>query len=159
MPTLRPMTGIYLLHGNKILMLHRKGSRVVDGLWVSSAGGHMEPHELTDPTAGVLREMHEELGLAPDVLEGFAMRYVSLRFTGGEVRENYYFFAHLPQELPLSSTEGTLRWVPLDQVMALEMPFSARHVLEHYLRIGRFDHNLYAGVSDGDTVHFTTMKG
>ena len=159
MPTLRPMTGIYLLHGEKILMLHRKGSRVVDGLWVSSAGGHMEPHELNDPTACVLREMHEELALTPDVLEDFSLRYVSLRFTGGEVRENYYFFARLPQELPLTSAEGELRWVLLDEVMALEMPFSARYMLAHYLHTGRFTSQLYAGVSDGDTVHFIDMKG
>ncbi len=31
MLTLRPMTAVYLLHGDKMLLLHREGSRVAEG--------------------------------------------------------------------------------------------------------------------------------
>ena len=156
-PTLRPMTGIYLMHDNEMLLLHRHGSRIVDGLWVASAGGHMKPQEIDSPAKGVLREMREELGLSPDALEGLTMRYISLRSVGGEVRENYYFFAHLREKLPLTSNEGELRWVPMENVLALEMPFSAKHMLAHYLHTGRHDRRLYAAVAEGDAVRFIDM--
>lgn len=155
--TLRPMTGIYLLRDGKILMLHRHGSRVVDGLWVASAGGHFEQEEMKDPAACALRELKEELGIAPEQLRGLAMRYVTLRRVGEEIRENYYFFAQLAEDVPLTSNEGELRWVPLDEVMALEMPFSARLMMEHYLATGRHTTALYAGVTDDRMMHFTLL--
>ena len=156
--TLRPMTGIYLLHDHHILMLHRHGSKVVDGLWVASAGGHFEREEMKDPAACALRELREELGLSPEQLRGLAMRYVTLRRVGEEIRENYYFFAELAEKVPLASNEGELRWVPLDEVMALEMPFSARLMMEHYLSTGRYTTALYAGVTDDRCMHFAEMK-
>ena len=61
MDKLRNMTAIYLLQGDKILLLYREGSKVVNHLWTGSAGGHFEPYELNDPTACVLRELKEEL--------------------------------------------------------------------------------------------------
>lgn len=155
--TLRPMTGIYLLQGDRILMLHRHGSKVVDGLWVASAGGHFEECEMKDPAACVLRELREELGLAPEQLSSLAMRYVTLRRVGEEIRQNYYFFADLKEDVPLTSNEGELRWVPLDQVMALEMPFSAKLMMEHYLTTGRYTKEVYAGVTDDSMMHFTIL--
>lgn len=158
MYTLRPMTGIYLLRDDRILMLHRRGSRVVDGLWVASAGGHFEESEMKHPAACVLRELREELGLTPEQLGGLAMRYVTLRRVGEEIRQNYYFFAELKEDVPLASNEGELRWVPLDAVMALEMPFSAKLMMEHYLSTGRHTDALYAGVTDDRMMHFAEMK-
>ena len=156
--TLRPMTGIYLLHNGCMLMLHRHGSKVVDGLWVASAGGHFEQEEMKTPAACALRELREELGIAPEQLNGLAMRYVTLRRVGQEIRENYYFFAELKDDMPLTSNEGDLRWVPLEEVIALEMPFSAKLMMEHYLSTGRHTTALYAGVTDDRMMHFAEMK-
>lgn len=61
---LRNMTSLYILKDDKVLLLYRQGSRVVNDKWVGSAGGHFEPEELNDARACVLREMKEELGLA-----------------------------------------------------------------------------------------------
>lgn len=156
--SLRPMTGIYLLRGKEILMLHRRGSRVVDGLWIASAGGHFEQEEMKDPAACVLRELREELGLEPENLRGLAMRYVTLRRVGQEIRQNYYFFAELAKDATLASNEGELQWVPLDRVLELEMPFSAKFMMEHYVHTGRFTGALYAGVTDDHMMHFAEMK-
>ena len=158
MLALRPMTGVYLLRDGCMLMLHRHGSKVVDGLWVASAGGHFEHHEMKEPAACALREVREELGILPEQLGGLAMRYVTLRRVGQEIRENYYFFAELKEDLPLTSNEGEVRWVPLDEVMALEMPFSARLMMEHYLSVGRYTEALYAGIADDRMMHFAEMK-
>lgn len=89
---LRNMTAVYLAKKDKVLMLYREGGRVADHVWTGSAGGHFEKEELNDAKACVLREMEEELGLGSDDIEGLTLRYVTLRYTKGEIRQNYYFF-------------------------------------------------------------------
>ena len=37
---LRNMTSIYITREDKMLLLFRQGSRVVNNVWVGSAGGH-----------------------------------------------------------------------------------------------------------------------
>lgn len=157
---LRNMAGIYLTCGNKILLLYRQGSRVVNNLWVASAGGHFEAFELDDARACVLRELREELGLMPDALTNLRLRYATLRRMKDEIRVNYYFFAELEggTEMALESGEGRLEWFPMDQIGGLEMPFTARFVLEHYLATGRRTAALYGGVADGEKVVFVEME-
>ena len=120
---LRNMTAIYLFRGEKVLLLFRKGGKVVDRVWTGSAGGHFEENELNDPTACVLREMKEELGLGSEQIADLTMRYVTLRDTGGEIRQNYYFFATLADEVgeDLHSNEGELAWFSLEELDGLEM--------------------------------------
>jgi len=156
---LRNMTAIYLTSGDKILLLYRQGSRVVNDVWTGSAGGHFEPHELGDAKACVMRELYEELHLTEDMLDGLEFRYVTLRCTGGEIRQNYYFFAQLKdaERLHLTSDEGQLRWFDIAEVPSLPMPFTAYHVLMHWLSTGRYDNNLYGGVTTQTGVEFTCM--
>ena len=90
---LRNMTAIYLLKGDKVLLLFRQGGRVVNDVWTGSAGGHFEEFELNDAKACVLRELKEELNLCENDIENLSLRYVTLRRTKGEIRQNYYFFA------------------------------------------------------------------
>ncbi|MDE6435853.1 MAG: NUDIX domain-containing protein, partial [Lachnospiraceae bacterium] len=81
---LRNMTSIYIASANKMLLLFRQGSRVVNDVWVGSAGGHFEEFELNDARACVLREMEEELGLKEHDVKNLSLRYVTLRRTKGE---------------------------------------------------------------------------
>ena len=39
---LRNMTSIYLFRGQEVLLLFRQGSRVVNDVWLGTAGGHFE---------------------------------------------------------------------------------------------------------------------
>ena len=57
---LRNMTSVYLICEDKMLLLYRQGSRVVNDMWIGSAGGHFEENELNDAGACVLRELEEE---------------------------------------------------------------------------------------------------
>ena len=156
----RNMTGLYLTCGDQILLLYRQGSRVVNNLWVASAGGHFEASELNDSRACVLRELREELGLTEDALTDLRLRYVTLRRMKGEVRVNYYYFAELKggSEMQLKSDEGTLKWFPMDEIGGLPMPFTAGFVLKHYLETGRRTATLYGGVADGEKVVFVEME-
>ena len=155
---LRNMTSLYLVDDSGILCLYRIGSRVANQKYVGSAGGHFEPCELNDARACVLREMQEELGLTESDVEGLRLRYITHRLTSGEIRQNYYFFARLKEERPLTSTEGTLRRVPYGQIPALEMPVSAKHMILHYVREGRFTDKLYAGITEERGTHFVEMR-
>ena len=76
---LRNMTSLYIFKGDKVLLLYRQGSRVVNDMWIGSAGGHFEPEELNDAKACVLRELNEELELAEKDLVHLELRYVTLR--------------------------------------------------------------------------------
>ena len=156
---LRPMTAVYILQGEKILLLYRVGSRVVAPSFCG-VGGHFEQDELCDARACVLREMHEEIGLGEDDLIDMRMRYVTLRLKNGEIRENYYFFAQLKPgvEITESCGEGRLEWADVRSVLDRKMPHTAWYMLEHYLREGRYTDLLYGGVTTQQGVAFTPMQ-
>lgn len=158
-PKLRNMTSLYLLCGDKVLLLYRKGSKVVNNVWIASAGGHFEEKELNDAEACVLRELQEELSITKDMIRNLELRYVTLRRTKGEIRQNYYFFANLENgvERKLSSNEGVVKWFSLDEVNDLEMPFTAQYVMEHFIKLGRYTHVMYGGIADGTKVIFTEL--
>ena len=155
---LRNMTSVYLTGEKGILCLYRIGSRVASNRWIGSAGGHFEPEELNDPRACVLREMQEELGLTESDVEGLTLRYITHRLMEGEIRQNYYFFARRKEDRELSSTEGNLRWMSFDEIPDLYMPVSAKHMILHYLKEGRFTDHLYCGVTEETGTRFVIMR-
>ena len=158
-PTLRNMTAIYLLQNDKILLLYREGSKVSNNKWIGAARGHFKEHEISDAMACVLREMQEEISVTKDMVENLKMRYITIRRSKGEIRKNYYFFADLRSDIDieLKSNEGTLQWFELEQLYDLDMPFSAKYMIMHYIENGRFNDNLYVGVADGEKVVFTEL--
>lgn len=158
MTKLRNMTSVYLTGDKGILCLYRIGSRVASNRWIGSAGGHFEPDELNDPRKCVLREMQEELGLTESDVEGLTLRYITHRLVEGEIRQNYYFFARLKEERELSSTEGNLRWMSFDEIPDLYMPVSAKHMILHYLKEGRFTDHIYCGVTEETGTSFVVMR-
>ena len=153
---LRNMASIYLMRGENFLLLNRSAG-VAGGTWIAAAGGHFEPDELCDARACALRELEEELGLTAKDLKSLTLRYVTLRRAKEKLRQNYYFFAELIGKDPQSSTEGTLRWFSPAELDKLDMPFTAKFVLEHFLAIGRESGKVYGGIADGRAVSFTEM--
>ena len=157
---LRNMTAIYLLKDEKVLLLYRKGGKLVNEVWTGSAGGHFEKNELNDAKACVLREMKEELGLNAENIENLSLRYITLRNTNGEIRKNYYFFATLTKETDkeLISNEGECKWFSLNEISSLEMPFSAKYVMDHFVKEGRFTNKLYVGVANVNNVNLYALS-
>lgn len=154
---LRNMTSVYLVKDSKILCLYRVGSRVANNLYVGSAGGHFEKEELNDAKACVLREMQEELELCQDDVDSLTLRYITHRLKNGEIRQNYYFFARLKENRDLTSSEGYLKWVDFADVPDLPMPVSAKQIILHYLREGRFNDTLYGGITQEQGTVFVPM--
>lgn len=158
MGKLRPMTALYIVDGDRILLLYRIGSKIADHSYIGCAGGHFEAAEYNDARACVLRELYEETGLSEESLENLSLRYMTIRYKNRELRENYYFFAearNLP-EVPLS-TEGKLSWFSLDEIDELPMPVSAKQVLLHYRSIGRYDDLLRGGMVCEHTTDFVPL--
>ncbi len=155
---LRNMTSVYFTDARGILCLYRIGSRVADHKFVGAAGGHFEKGELNDARACVLRELREELGLREEDISDLCLRYITHRLKDGEIRQNYYFFANLRGNRPLKSTEGTLQWFSYDEMRGISMPVSARHMMDHYLCVGRFDDALYAGITCADGTTFYKLE-
>ncbi len=156
--TLRNMTSVYFTNDSGIWCLFRIGSRVADRLYVGAAGGHFEEYELNSPTQCVLREMKEELGLSSDDISDLRLRYITSRLKNNEIRQNYYFFARLNTEKPLSSNEGNLLHFSYEQMKTLPMPVSARNMMDHYLKEGRYTDYLYAGITEKEGTRFAVME-
>lgn len=160
MGKLRNMATVYLTCNDKVLLLYRKGSKVIDISWTGSAGGHFEEYEFNDARACVLRELKEELSVDEKMIENLKLKYVTLRRTKGEIRQNYYFFAELKdgEKLQLSSVEGDVKWFPLnDELNNLKMPFTAQYIVEHYLNIGKHTNNIYGGIANEKGVVFSDL--
>jgi len=153
---LRNMASIYLRKDGRLLLLYRQGNSIVKNLWIGSAGGHFEAEEINNAKTCVLRELFEELSITEDSLDNLSLRYSTLRYTDGEIRQNYYYFANLiyPTDSRPQSNEGTTKWFSPDALVDLPMPFTARHVVDHYLSIGQYDDSLYAGIADNNSVTF-----
>ncbi len=156
---LRNMTSIYITSEDNMLLLFRQGSRVANNVWVGSAGGHFENFELNDAKACVLRELKEELNLDNNDIKNLSLQYITLRRTKGEIRQNYYFFAELNdnKDKHIVSNEGISRWFPYSELYSLEMPYTAKYVIEHYLKIGHRTDEIYVGVADGEAISFTKL--
>lgn len=157
-PSLRNMTSLFFLRENGLLCLYRIGSRVANRKFVGACGGHFEESELSSPKSCALREMEEELGLKPEDIEGLALRYVTLRLYNGEIRQNYYFFARLKGERELHSTEGELHFFTWEELADIDMPLSARQMMDHYLSVGRFDEHCYAGITEPGGARFVRLE-
>ena len=157
-PTLRNMTSLFFVGEEGLLCLYRVGSKVANHKYVGAAGGHFEESELCSPEACVLREAKEELGLERDEILDLNLRYMTVRYVGGEIRQNYYFFARLAGERQLCSTEGQLNFFTWEQLKKVEMPLSARQMMDHYLEVGRFDDHRYAGVTEPGGARFVELQ-
>lgn len=157
-PKLRNMTSLYLVREREVLCLYRIGSRVANNKYVGTCGGHFEEGELNDPRKCILREAWEELGLTEGDLHDLSLRYITHRLAKGEIRQNYYFFARLKEEKELVSNEGTLKWVPIEEIPGLSMPVSAKHMILHFLETGRFTDSIYAGITEESGTRFVELK-
>lgn len=156
---LKNMTTIYIMFKNKMLLLYRVGSRVVQPSWCG-IGGHFEKGELNNPKACVLRELFEETGITVNDIGTIDLKYVTLRMKNNEIRQNYYYFTELRNtEIHINECdEGTLEWVNMDEVLDREMPFTAKECLKHYLSIGKDNNKLYAGIASENEVDFIELK-
>ena len=111
-----------------------------------------------------VEEAYRRQGIAKELVKAcqifdIEIRYIALRSVKGEIRQNYYFFAKVDDEAKISmnSNEGKLQWFDLSEVNSLEMPYTAKYVLQYYCAVGIYNSQVYCGVADGNQVVFTEL--
>jgi 8-oxo-dGTP diphosphatase len=57
-------------------------------------------------------------------------------------------------EEELGLTEKDIKGFSIEEVRKLEMPYTAKYVMEHYLEKGRYTAEMYVGVANGEKVEF-----
>lgn len=130
---LRQMATAVLRYGEKALLIEKPGGWQHDGPFMAPVGGHLEPDELRDPRAAVLREIREETGLAEHDLEDLTFRYVLQRLKGDELRIQYVYTARCRTDKVTSSDEGQLVWVDCREVPNRLVSAVLRSMWRHYL--------------------------
>lgn len=109
----------YLDNGSELLLLHRnkKENDIHEGKWVS-VGGKFEAGETPEECA--IREIQEETGLTAKKLDllGF-LTFPDFKHDGEDWYSFVYRVTEFEGDLLEDCDEGTLEWVPYDQVMAM----------------------------------------
>lgn len=156
---LRSMTSIYIINNDEILLLYRKGSRVLNDLWIGSAGGHFNNNELDKPFECIVRELNEELKIELKDIKKLNLRYITLRKVNNEVRQNYYYFVELNEiiDRDIESNEGDLKWFNIDELPFDERPITYREVLKHFIIHRNISDNIYCGSVSHNKINFLKM--
>ena len=109
-----PRTLCFITHGEDLLLLRGAPDKRIWPNQYNGIGGHIEPDE--DVLTAALREIHEETGLEVHELRLRGVINVSV----GEAEAGIFLFVFTAQATSrcfTPSPEGTLEWVPLEQVM------------------------------------------
>lgn len=126
------MATAYLFHKDSVLLMERASQRsFIPGVW-SGIGGHVEPTEYGDLRSACLREIEEETGLQSQDVQELVLRYVILRQKRNELRQQFIYFGTTTKTELSTTDEGTLHWIPSNQVFDYGMTDSNRLMLRHY---------------------------
>ena len=113
-----PRTLCLITHGDDLLLMRRSTAKPVWPLRRNGVGGHVERDE--DVLTAALREIHEETGLEVRALQ---LRGV-VNIDAGDPRSGillFIFSAEAASREFTSSREGTLQWVPREDVLDLPL--------------------------------------
>lgn len=168
MMNLRNMTGIYIFHEDKVLLIKKIQSKIFSSpdtvLWCP-IGGHLENEELNTPERCVIRELFEETSLKEADIGNLTLKYITLRKKDNEIRQQYIYFAHLinSDAVLRECDEGELHWIQIDSIFDLEMSVSNTQCMQHYFHTGRNDDFIYTATAKVDEnnalqVVFTPLK-
>lgn len=114
---------------------------------------------MNDPRACALRELREETGPYGGKPGGAASAvYHAAHEKRGDPAELLFFCrAEAGAAVRGTCDEGRLEWVPYDSVLKREMPFTAKTVLRHYLRVGCRTRCIYGSVTEAEDSAFTEL--
>ncbi|MCL6444158.1 MAG: NUDIX domain-containing protein [Alicyclobacillus sp.] len=130
------MTCVFLENGRDMLLIKRADSMsVAPGFW-AGVGGHLEPEEVNDPAKCALREVEEETGITADQIRDLRLQAILQRQRADEIRIQYVYLGITETRDVGTTAEGTLCWVPRDEVLDRPMSAANRFFLERYFSHG-----------------------
>jgi len=142
---LRNMTCIYIENDDKILMMYKTKSRFWNAPKWTGIGGHFEENELNEPDKCILRELFEETGITEKDITPVRLKYITIRKTDTEIRQQYIYFAELINKSKCISDcdEGKMEWVEIEKIFSLHMSFTNLKALQHYFNSGNKNDDIY----------------
>ncbi|MFD1674365.1 NUDIX hydrolase [Alicyclobacillus fodiniaquatilis] len=118
----RQMTLSYIQSGSRLLLMERN-HQPLKGYWLPP-GGHVEKNE--DAYVAAIHEVKEESGLTIKSMRCKAM--ITLATSTNENALLYAFWSDDFEGTPVSSAEGTLRWIEIDDIPTLRIPNSDAYI-------------------------------
>jgi 8-oxo-dGTP diphosphatase len=125
-----PRTLCFITHGDDVLLLRGSPSKPIWPVQCNGVGGHVEPDE--DLFSAAVREMHEETGLA---VQDVRLRGV-VNIDAGDPQAGVLLFVFTAEAIhrrTKASAEGSLHWVPQDQVLEQPLVEDLPLILPHVL--------------------------
>jgi 8-oxo-dGTP diphosphatase len=149
--TLRVFVATFIFRRDAVLLLERsRRARFAPGKW-TGVGGRVEPGELDAVEAAALREIEEETGLKGADLRDLRVRFVLTLPEAGGISVLLFCAAETDRTDVGPCDEGTLHWVPADDLSGVDLIENARRALSVVIedrRSGRAD--VHYGVCRGD---------
>ena len=125
--------GAFLRKDDKFLLMKRSPNRLhAPNLW-SCIGGHLEAYELNDPLGACLREIKEESGINRENIFNLKLRYLIIRQYKNIIRQSYVYFGDTNTDEFINTDEGTLHWIPKDELLNREYTKTYMQMVRHYL--------------------------
>ena len=150
MITLRNGIAAFLRNGDKYLLMKRGDNRrIAPGVW-SGVGGHIEPHEISNPLAACYREIEEESGIVKSAIASLELLYIITRRNRDEIRQSYIYFGETEQTDVIETDEGELFWIAHGDLLKREYTKTFAAMLEHYINRNQDDRAVYVGVAEND---------
>ena len=142
-----PRTLCFVMNRGDVLLLRRAANRRVFPNQYNGLGGHVERGE--DVYAGALREIREESGLA---VHSLRLRGIHNIDAGADAGILLFVFTAISEERDgvSDSPEGSLHWIPRDQLLDLDLVEDLPLVLPRVLSMRDDEPPYFAHVSYGE---------
>jgi len=138
-----PRTLCFVCNGDDILLMKRAAHKRVFPNRYNGVGGHIERDE--DPLSGARREILEETGLNIGRLDLRAVYNIDVGAETGIVL--FVFVGESFSREVMANSEGTLHWIPKNELMALDLVEDLPLVLPRILLMQPGDAPLFAHAS------------
>ena len=138
-----PRTLCFVLNGSDVLLMKRAPHKRVFPNQYNGVGGHIERDE--DPLTSAKREILEETGLTVVNLQLRAVYNIDANASTGIVL--FVFTAESDNREVIANDEGTLHWIPQQEVTQYDLVEDLPIILPRVLSMGKSDSPLFVYVS------------
>lgn len=146
-----PRTLCFVLNGSDVLLMKRAPHKRIFPNQYNGVGGHIERDE--DPLTSAKREILEETGLAVSNLQLRAVYNIDAKASTGIVL--FVFTAQSSRRQVTANDEGTLQWIPQEDVAQLDLVEDLPIILPRILSMTKEDAPLFVHVSYDQEDHIT----
>ena len=144
---LQNSAGAFLKNNGKYLLMLRDSNReIAPNIW-SCIGGHMETCELNDPMKTCLREIMEETGIPQENIYNLKLRYIIIRQYRNIIRQNYIYFGETNITELIETNEGTLHWIPENELLDKEYTKTYMEMMKHYTKTPDPENRIVIGIA------------